>query len=278
MLTAVFAALSAATLLLGTPEYRFNILVAPRIIHSEFSLLHAWRFAKVSIIVNAYWIVAPVALLLTAGARRIDNTVRMLMTVFAIAMVAGLIAMGTPGATDNYLLEAFVAGSTLLQIAVFAIPGGIVSSMVLIGCVQPALQLATAPSERQLFGRLQLATVTEYADAMALRDRLAPMKKPIFTTDETFALPWISTGNRAPALIVDYKLYDATRLRYQNGGIEGMLQKGDIPTVILRPRDTPFKESMNPNYMKAGELFHQGDLYNIYVISDPAISVHSPVR
>jgi hypothetical protein len=113
---------------------------------------------------------------------------------------------------------------------------------------------------------------------MALRDRLAPMKKPIFTTDETFALPWISTGNRAPALIVDYKLYDATRLRYQNGGIEGMLQKGDIPTVILRPRDTPFKESMNPNYMKAGELFHQGDLYNIYVISDPAISVHSPVR
>jgi hypothetical protein len=276
VLATVFAVLTAATLLLGAPEYRFNILVVPRIIHSEFSFLHIWRFAKVSLIVNAYWIVAPVMLMLAAGARRVDNAVRMLMTVFAFALVVGLAAMGTTGATDNYLLEAFIAGSTLLQIAIFTIPGGLVNFLVLFGCVQPALQLASIPSGRQIFGDVQLATATEYADALAQRERLVPMKKPIFTTDEIFALPWISNDNRAPALIVDYKLHDATRLRCLNGGIEGMLQKGDIPTVMLRPRDVLFQQNLNPNYTKAGESYHQGDLYNIYVIDSPELRVTSP--
>ena len=276
-LVAVFSLLIAATLLLGTPEYRFSILVAPRLV-SEFSLINAWHAAEVSFIANAYWIVAPLVLLLAASARKVDSSVRLLITVFAFAMVAGLAAMGKIGASDNYLLEAFVAGSTLLQIAIFTAPGRLVSILVLFGCAQPAIQIAMAPGGSHIFGTVQIATEAEYADAVTLRERLASMAKPIFTTDETFALPWLSTGNRAPAFIVDTKFHDATRLRCQNGCIEGMLQRGDIPTVMIGPGDNLYQQSLNPSYVKIGEAYHQDKQYSIYVIRNPASGIDIPVR
>jgi hypothetical protein len=277
VLVAVFALLIATTLLLGTPVYRFSILVAPRLVR-EFSLLNAWHAAEVSFIADAYWIVAPIALLLAAGARRVDGAVRLLMTVFAVTLVAGLAAMGKIGASDNYLLEAFAAGTTLLQMAVFTVPKKLVSSLVLFGCVQPAIQLAEVPRGSHIFGIVQIATAAEYANAEALRERLAPMKEPIFTTDESFSLPWISTGDHAPAFIVDSKFHDATRLRCQNGCIEGMLQRGDIPTVMIGTGDTLYQQSLNPNYEKAGESFHQGKQYSIYVIRNQAPGIDSPAR
>jgi hypothetical protein len=277
VLVAVFLLLIATTLLLGTPVYRFSILVAPRLVR-EFSLLNAWHIAEISFIANAYWIVAPIALLLATGARRVDGAVRLLMTVFAVTLVAGLAAMGKIGASDNYLLEAFVAGTTLLQMAVFTVPTKLVSSLVLFGCVQPAIQLTEVTRGTHSFGTVQIATAAEYTNAVALRKRLAPMKEPIFTTDETFSLPWISTGDHAPAFIVDPKFHDATRFLCQNGCIEGMLQRGDIPTVMIGTGDILYQQSLNPNYEKAGESFHQGKQYSIYVIRNPAPGIDSPVR
>jgi hypothetical protein len=272
VLVAVFAVLTAAALLIGTPEYRFSILFAPRLV-SGFSLLHAWHTANVSLLANAYWIVAPLLLLLAVGVRRVDHSSRLLMCVFAVALIAGLAAMGKLGASDNYLLEAFVAGSTLLQIALFTAPGRLIGCLVLFGCVQPAMQLAVAPSGSRVFGTLRIATAAEYADAAALRERLTAMKKPIFTTDEGFALPWLSTGDRAPALINDPVFHDATRLRCQNGGLEGMLERGDIPTVMLNS-DSAFQRNLNANYVKAGESHHQSEAFNIYVFKGPAISAN----
>src|SRR5208337_3065721 len=237
-----------------------------------------WHAAEVSLIANAYWIVAPIALLLAAGARRVDGAVRLLMTVFAVTLVAGLAAMGKIGASDNYLLEAFVAGTTLLQMAVFTVPTKLVSCLVLFGCVQPATQLTEVTRGSHRFGIVQIATAAEYANAVALRERLAPMKEPIFTTDESFSLPWISTGDHAPAFIVDPKFHDATRLRCQNGCIEGMLQRGDIPTVMIGTGDTLYQQSLNTNYEKTGESFHQGKQYSIYVIRNPAPGIDSTVR
>ena len=277
ILVAVFSLLIAATLLLGTPEYRFSILVAPRLV-SEFSLINAWHAAEVSFMANAYWIVAPIALLLAVGARKVDAAVRLLMTVFAVALIAGLAAMGKTGASDNYLLEAFVAGSTLLQMAVFIAPARLASILVLFGCVQPAIQLATAPSGSHIFGTVRLATAAENADAVALRARLDSMAKPIFTTDETFALPWLSTGNRAPAFIMDTKFHDATRSRCQNGCIEGMLQRGDIPTVMIGHGDSLYQQSLNPDYEKVGEAYHQGKQYSIYTFRNEASGIDSHVR
>ena len=252
-------------------------MVAPRLV-SEFSLFNAWHAAEVSFIANAYWIVAPVVLLLAVGIKKTDGSVRLLMTAFAVALIVGVAAMGKAGASDNYLLEAFVAGSTLLQIAIFTAQGRLVTILVLFGCVQPAIQLAMAPGGSHSFGTVRIATKAEYADAIALRERLATMAKPIFTTDETFALPWLSTGNRAPAFIVDAKFHDATRLHCQNGCIEGMLQRGDIPTVMIGPGDNLYRQSMNKSYEKVGESYHQGKQYSIYVIRHSASGIDLPVR
>jgi hypothetical protein len=277
VLVSVFSLLVTATLILGTPEYRYCILVAPRLV-SEFSLLNAWHAAEVCFVANAYWMLAPMALLLATGKRRIVGVFRLLMTVFAVALVAGLAAMGKVGAADNYLLEAFVAGSTLLQVAVFLAPGRLIGFLVLFGCVQPAVQLATVPSGSRIFGTVRLATAAEYANAVALRARLDSMAKPIFTTDETFALPWLSTANRAPAFVIDTKYHDATKLRCQNGCIDGMLQKGDIPTVMIGPGDSLYQHSLNSSYKKVGAAYHQGKQYSIYAIHNSAPGISLPTR
>jgi hypothetical protein len=279
LLVTVLAALVAATLLLGTPEYRFNILVAPRLV-KEFSISWALQVAPKSILANAYWILAPIVLLLAAGARRIDNVVRMLSIVLAVALFGGLAGMTKVGGWDNYLLEAFVAGSTLLQIAVFTAPGRFVSALVLYGCIIPAIQAATIPSGTQMhmFGTVGIATAAEYADAVAMRDRLAPMKKPILSTDPIFSLPWFSSDNHAPALVIDSIFYDAMRARCQNGCVEGMLQRGEIPTVVLQSSGDPYQSSLSPKYEKVGEARESERMWSIYALNPQAQSSDSSIR
>lgn len=271
VLATVFAALTAATLLLGSSEYRFDILVAPALVR-EFSLKWASQIALKSVVSNSYWILAPVVLLLAAPERRTDNTVRLLTTVLVIALTGGLAGMTKVGAWDNYLLEAFVAGSTLLQMAVFVAPGSLASALVLYGCIIPAIQIATVPSGPQLhkFGTVGIASPAGYADAVALRDRLAMMKRPIFSDDPMFSLPWISNDNRAPAMVPDTIFLDAARVRCQNGCVEGMLQRGEFPTVVLASSGDAYQGSLNSNYKKVGEARESNKLWSIYEFAPPA--------
>jgi len=279
LLVTVFSGLVAATLLLGTPEYRFDILVAPGLVR-EFSFTWASQMAPKSIVSNAYWILAPVALLFAAGERRIDDVVRMFTIVLAVALIGGLAGMTKVGGWDNYLLEAFVAGSTMLQIAIFTAPGRFVIALVLYGCIIPAIQAATVPSgtHQHVFGTVGIATASDYEDAVALRDRLASMSKPIFTTDPMFSLPWISTDNRAPALVIDSLFHDATRDRCQNGCVEGLLQRGEIPTVVLQSSGDPYQNSLSPRYEKAGETRESGRMWSIYVLNPQAHSSDPSIR
>jgi hypothetical protein len=266
VLAAVFAALAAATILLGTPEYRFNTLVAPGIVR-EFSLKWAAQIGPKSVVSNSYWILAPIALLLAAG-RRVDSTVRLLTLILVVALVGGLAGMTKVGAWDNYLLEAFVAGSTLLQIAVFTAPGRLASALVLYGCIIPAIQVATvsAGPHLHLFGTVGIATPAEYADAVQLRDRLSTMKKPIFSNAPMFSLPWISNNNRAPAMVFDTIFHDATRARCENGCIEGMLQRGEFPTVVLGSSGDAYQGSLSPKYEKVGEARESDRMWSIYAL------------
>jgi hypothetical protein len=272
LLVSVFAALVAATLLAGTPEYRFSILVAPQMVKGfTFGLpwiLHALGTGLTAVGLNLYWVAAPFVLLrASGGVRHADTRVRMLATVFAVALIAGLGGMGKVGGTSNYLFEAFAAGSTLLQLAVFTVPGRLVTALLLFGCIQPAIQLAGVaigyhhPGKKDM---VPIATAAEYRDAVALRNRLADLKKPLFTTDGVFALPWNSTGNGARALVLDPNFQEAARSREVNGGIEGMLQRGEIPTVLLASGDLVYLKSLHPGYRKVGESLQQGVPYSIY--------------
>jgi hypothetical protein len=277
-LAAVFAVLAAATLLLGTSVYRYNILVTPRLI--TWSIRWALQIAPKSLVANAYWILAPIALWLAAGARRVDNTVRMLTIILVLALAGGLAGMTKAGAWDNYLLEAFVAGSTLLQIAVFTAQGTLTSALVFFSCIQPAIQLAAPQSgtQRHALGTVGIATAVEYAQALTLRDRLVTLKKPIFTTNEIFSLPWFSTDNRAPALVIDPLFHSATLAICQNGCIEGMLHRGEFPTVMLLSSGDSYQWSMNPKYEKAGEFRVGDNLWSIYELNGSTSSNDLPER
>jgi hypothetical protein len=275
VLASVFAVFTAATLLLGTTEYRFDVLTAPRLIKSAFSFPVLWRAAEHPLITNAYWIIAPITLLFAARTRRAYSAVRLIMTVFVFALLAGLAGMGTSGGAENYMFEAFAAGSTLFQIAVFTAPARVVGSLLMIGCLQPAMQLAMIPRGRDIFGTIRLASAGEYANAMAVSERLAQLKKPIFTPDQTFSLPWFSAGDHAPALVIDHLFQEAASKSIQNGGIAGMLQRGEIPTVILNTGSI-YEKELSPKYVKTGSFLHQGVPYNqgvpydIYSIEVPA--------
>jgi len=325
LLVAVFAALVAATLFLGTPEYRFSILLAPQMVRGfAFSLpwiLRALGSGLTAVVLNLYWVAAPFLLFYVSGgvcnvkveasksisgsyqgttsvvpqmlrergralapgeispkcARFTRQVHGPLLAVFSLALILGLAAMGKIGGTSNYLLEAFAAGSTLLQIAIFTIPGRLVTALLLFGCIQPAVQLAGVaigyhhPGKKDM---VPIATASEYCDAVALRNRLAGIKKPLFTTDGVFALPWNSTGNSAPAVVLDPNFQEVARSRQVNGGIEGMLQRGEFPTVMLATTDLVYLKSLNPAYRKTGESLQQGVTYSIYEFSAgaPALS------
>jgi len=272
ILVAVFSVFVAVTLFIGSPEYRFNILAAPQMVKS-FSfglpwLLRSLGAGAAAVGVNLYWIAAPLLLTRSSAAQRpADSRVRMFLAVFTVALICGLAGMGKVGATSNYLFEAFAAGSTLLQILVFTVPGRLVTSLLLLGCIQPALQIGGAVTGYHAAGkrdRVTIATPGEYAGAEALRTRLSTMKKPIFTTGEAFALPWVSAESGASALVIDPNFHEAARSREWNGGIEGMLQRGEIPTVVLAAGDLVYLKSLNPGYKKVGESIQQGVTYSIY--------------
>jgi len=277
VLATVFAALAAVTLLAGSPQYRYNILVAPRLI--AWSLAWAARIAPKALAANAYWVLAPFALLRAADTPRVNNTVRMLITVLAVALLGGLAGMTKVGAWDNYLFEAFAAGSTLLQLAIFSAPGRLVGALVLLGCAQPAVQLATVPTgaHPHTFGTVGIANAAEYADAETMRVRMAQLEKPIFTTDEFLSLPWFSTDNGATPLVIDSKFHEATRASCSNGCVEGMLQRGEIPTVMLSDADVTYQQSLSPNYKKVGEASYSGTRWSIYVLNTPMPSPSSAI-
>ena len=186
---------------------------------------------------------------------------------FIVALVVGIVGMGKIGGASNYLFEALAAGSTLLQIAVFTVPGKLLTSLLMLGSLQPAMQLTGAAIGYHVTGKRDMAaiaTAADYRSAVALRDRLATMKKPIFTTDGPFALPWISTSDNSPALTIDPNFHEAARDRDQNGSIEGILQRGEIPTVVLASSDETYLSSLNPSYKNVGDSMQQGVLYTIY--------------
>jgi hypothetical protein len=273
VLVSVFAVLTAATLLLGNPTYRFSILVAPKLVVG-FWLQAAWDQAKPFLVENIYWLPVPFVFFLTAGVRRAHSAFRLLITVFCLTFVGGFLAMSKAGGAPNYLLESFIAASTIFQFAVFTAPLPIISFLLLLGSVQPALQLAIAPSGRNTFGTVQLASADEFANAVKVRDRLAQLKKPLFTTDQSFSMPWISTDDHFPALVIDPQFQLAVRQRCEKGGIEGMLQRGEIPTVILNTGNA-YETQLNSRYVKIGSFLHQGVPYNqgvsydIYSIEPP---------
>jgi hypothetical protein len=163
-----------------------------------------------------------------------------------------------------------VAGSTLLQIAMFTVPGKLVNALIMLGCMPAAIMLATVSGgvHKHTFGTVEIATTEEYADAVVLKNQIATLRKPIFITDQFMSLPWFSNDNHAPALAIDTIFHNATRASCQNGCIEGMLQRGEIPTAILPSKTISESKPVPSNLSVHSTLFNQTSnvsfLHNIF--------------
>jgi hypothetical protein len=288
-LAGVFALLAALTLFVGSPAYRYNTLTAPAV--SAFSLAHLLDIAPKYLAANLYWVLAPLALISSSGVksldgtgslggiRSLDRTLRLLCMVLLFGLVFGVAAMDKVGALDNYLFEALAAGSTLLILAAWKAPGKLVTALILFGCIQPAYQVLAMPSGTEhphRLGIVRLATPRQYDQAVALRDRLAVMPKPLFTTSALFSLPWFSSNGQAPALVVDHIYHDATRSQCANGCVEGMLARGEIPTVMIHSTgDDNYRASLNPHYRAVAEMPYLGTNWTLYSY-DPANTAATP--
>jgi hypothetical protein len=291
-LAGVFAVLAALTIFLGSPAYRYNTLTAPAV--SAFSLAHLLDIAPKYLAANLYWVLAPLALLTRSrvkspnriasldGSKSLDRTLRLLCAVLIFGLVFGVAAMDKVGALDNYLFEAFAAGSTLLSIAAFRAPRKLVTTLILFGCAQPAYQLLALPSGTEhphRLGIVRLATARQYDQAVALRDRLAAMPKPLFTTSALFSLPWFSSNDQPPALVVDHIYHDATRSQCANGCVEGMLTRGEIPTVMIHSTgDDNYRASLNPHYQAIAEMPYLGTNWTIYSYDPAGTGVAPPAH
>lgn len=56
--------------------------------------------------------------------------------------------------------------------------------------------------------------------------------------------------------------------REQSGNVESMLQRGEIPTVVLASGNIVYFKILHPNYRKVGESLQQGvTKYSIYTFN-----------
>jgi hypothetical protein len=96
------------------------------------------------------------------------------------------------------------------------------------------------------------------------------MKRPIFTTNPTFSLPWFSADDYSTAFVIDHLFLGAKQVGCPNGCVEGMLQRGEIPTVMLLSSGDAYQSSLNPNYKKICEVPESERLWSIYEFEPPA--------
>lgn len=272
ILTAVFWAPVGLVLLAGSPEYRWNILKAPTV--NALSLKDGLReFLKGAALSSFSWTFAvflPLylsrmprtgseSMLKTLGKRMCPGDplapIGLLASVVICGCVPSFIALCKKGSSLNQMLELFVAATTLsfiLALRVAAIlPGAtarrlrlVVFFLLLSMCAFPLCQLAMH----------RIGPIVRATDADMARDEkfslfLESLKKPIFIDDEIYSLPWYSTGNQYPAILLDHVFYDdAVNRGVISGGVRQLIQKHWFAALYLPPGSPFYNEAIGAQY------------------------------
>lgn len=261
----VFGGAIAATYWLGTEAYRYSVFVAPRIVPS-FSFSYAISSLKQPSFTYGYFLI-PLCALLARPWKRAFEISDLLRACALVALVGGCIAMGKTGAGDNYLFEVFLAGTTLLLMELFSNPSRKAAVVfILLGCVQPAVQLEGWLVGRQTFGAIEIANRLDFAEAQEVQHQVVQSKMPMLTTDETMSLPWNSSNNSYPAYVFDPVFAQGAAARYVEGGPTGLISRGEVPTLMLKPTDIDLYRAAEGKYDQAGKVTHQHFHYDLFVI------------
>lgn len=254
LLASPFAILAAATLLLGGPAFRYNVITAPAL--SGFSWTQAAAIAGRVALQNAYVWVFPVLgwwwlrrerPVEQPGARR-DDVEALLPVVALVALLAGLVALGREGSNKNHLLEGYLVTGLVASRTLFALRaragspsaqrGAVAAAALLVPMIVfPALQLAL-PNR---FGVTRLATAEMRAAKRELARRVDALPKPAVVLDDVLAQPWHSSGGRYPAVVLDNVWFDiaARRGMLRHGGPETLLTRG-LARSALVPAGGPY--------------------------------------
>ncbi len=256
-----------ATYWLGAPAYRYSVFVAPRIV-PFFSVTHALSMLKQSLMANAFVFIPALALIAQPWAKRLRAFAfkDLLRIATLIAFLGGAVAMGKAGAGDNYLFEAFFAGSALLLIEVFENPARrVVILFLILGSIQPLAQLGANLLRQPGLGMIEIATGESFSQTEKMRERLNFLPRPILTSNEVFSLPWNSSGNSYPSFVIDPVFYAAVAGMSNQNLPRALVDGRECPTLMLKAGDATFRELIDNGYRKIGEEYHQGFHYTLFV-------------
>jgi hypothetical protein len=205
-------ALMAASLAWGGELYRFNLLTAPAVSGFSRALL---RDVLSRAIPQNVWVFGGFWLLILApgwGLRvawqRLEPSRRELAIVVLVSVTFGVLALGREGSNKNHLLEGYVASALASWVALVAlsrnetvrawVPGVTVALLVPLA-LMPWFQLVSPNA-----GRIVLCTEDDARELASLSEAVARLPKPLYSSDEeVHALPWHSSDNRYPALVLD---------------------------------------------------------------------------
>jgi hypothetical protein len=256
--------LMALTLWIGGTNYRANVIVAPAI--NSLSVSRAAQTALLaflpSIFFWAFWIYVFVATpsVFNRGTRGHDNEGEpgLVVLCFAacVSLGIGLIYAMRAGCGRNQLLEPFIASATLsscmLAKSIKPLTDPSARRTVAVSAMM-ILSMAAFPAAQLLFfnriGVLTLASHNEYVQKKSFAQCLQSAPKPLLTKEETFSLPWLSTGDTYPAYVVVWDIYDTARSEGRaKGGIDGLIMRQRFGSLLLDEQDSLFKEALQGGY------------------------------
>jgi hypothetical protein len=202
----------ACALLLGGAAYRFNIVHAPAASAWRLSLLSGVLFRTVPQNLGIF-----LALPLALGAAKEPIRVtflkwlpgeRLIAVAAAVAVVAGSLALGREGSNKNHLLEGYLLSGLATWCLIQRLPelGSFKAwapGALLVGLVPYALMPLLQLRRPNALGRIVLCTRQDAAELQALAAAVDRLPKPLYSDDEILSLPWHSSDNRYPALVLD---------------------------------------------------------------------------
>jgi len=264
---------TGSMLWLGSPEYRWNILNAPRVdpllpAVGTFSLL--WG---VSLSLFAWSAVFTLPLLMKIESRRGPNErprdligrmrpggdLSALAVLACIVIVGGgpaFLALCKRGSSLNHMFEIFVMASSLSYVLFVRLgslckepaarrlgylAGGLLLSM----CIYPFAQLTM-----HRIGPMQRATRNDIAEKRQFARFLMSLPRPLLVTDEIWNLPWFAGNNNDPLVKLDPIWYpDAlNKGLIQEGGLDGLIRRHRYASIYLEKNSTLYQAAIESMY------------------------------
>ncbi|HEX5099288.1 MAG TPA: hypothetical protein VFV94_07295 [Polyangiaceae bacterium] len=263
VLGAPFFVLVAAALVLGGDVYRFNVLTAPAASRFKLTLLlgvlgrtlpqNLWMLGFFPL---AFWFTGEGPRLARFRALSLAN--RQVIGAALVAMAFGVVAFGREGSNKNQLFEGYVLAALASWSAWSRARESMPAPVSLLGALL-ALPLALFPllqlSGVRGSGRLVLCGEGDARELERMARAVAALPKPLFSDEEVWALPWNSSDNRYPAMVIDSTWYGVAERQHlvPPGFVASLLASGRFRSALV-PELHPVLDVLRAQGVPCSEL------------------------